>query len=624
MPKKILLCLIVVSAVVLVSRQNVETLLLPPDARLPDGGRYYGEIENGLFSGEGKIVYDNGASYHGHFKDGLFSGLGTLVTQRGDRYQGEFSEGALTGQGEIETVDGRHYQGQLDRNTPHGFGRWDYAKDYYYIGELAQGRYHGHGTLADANGDRYTGEFKAGQYEGEGEFVYASGDKYIGQFKAGRLHGPGRYITAEGQSYEGQFEDDQFGKQGVYEDKQGNRYEGEFEDWYYHGQGTLRTAKGDSYEGGFEYGQYHGQGVYKGKDGQSYHGQFEYGQYQGEGRLQQVNGDQYEGEFQYGRFHGKGVLTFAAPKDGKISQAGYWRQHRYIGEKAGFDQQQYNVEQALYLQEDLIEQALATIKPSDPERINLYFVGVGGDGKQNVFYNEVRVIREVFDTRFDTAGRSLIIANNQDTVSTIPMATTTAIERLLNGVAEKMDGDNDVLFFYLTSHGSDKHELVISQQGMKLPNLSAKRLGEIIKALPVKWKVLVVSACYSGGAIPELADPHHLVMTAADLDRQSFGCSDDADMTYFGRAYFLDAIPESDSFIAAFDKAKTLIIEREKEVIEGDEDKHSRPQISKPGAISDYLKQWRRQLGDLAQAQTMATEVQASHNRQAPAIHAVD
>lgn len=34
---------------------------LPPDARLPDGGRYRGDLVDGLLQGQGRIDYPNGS-----------------------------------------------------------------------------------------------------------------------------------------------------------------------------------------------------------------------------------------------------------------------------------------------------------------------------------------------------------------------------------------------------------------------------------------------------------------------------------------------------------------------------------------------------------------------------------
>ena len=45
--------------------------LMPPDARLPDGARYRGELVNGQLQGPGRLDYSNGAWYEGGFDKGL-------------------------------------------------------------------------------------------------------------------------------------------------------------------------------------------------------------------------------------------------------------------------------------------------------------------------------------------------------------------------------------------------------------------------------------------------------------------------------------------------------------------------------------------------------------------------
>ncbi|HEY0801166.1 MAG TPA: hypothetical protein VGD54_09995, partial [Steroidobacteraceae bacterium] len=46
-------------------------------------------------------------------------------------------------------------------------------------------------------------------------------------------------------------------------------------------------------------------------------------------------------------------------------------------------------------------------------------------------------------------------------------------------------------------------------------------------------------------------------------DRTSFGCSNDSDLTYFGEAFYRDALPEARSLREAFEKAKAAIAARE-------------------------------------------------------------
>ena len=65
----------------------------------------------------------------------------------------------------------------------------------------------------------------------------------------------------------------------------------------------------------------------------------------------------------------------------------------------------------------------------------------------------------------------------------------------------------------------------------------------MLEEAKIPWKVIVVSACYAGGFIDALRDEHTIVLAAAAQDRTSFGCADDRDLTYFGEAFYRDALP---------------------------------------------------------------------------------
>ncbi len=591
-------------------RSDIDTVLLPPSAQLPDGGRYYGELKDQLFSGEGKIIWTNGASYHGQFYKGQFHGIGKHIDSIGNTYEGQFVNGVLTGQGQITTIDGTSYKGQIENSFFNGHGRKEFGDSSYYVGQFKNNLYHGYGLLFIKDGDSYNGNFIKGQYDGEGEIHYANNDSYKGHFKKGKIHGKGRYTSTNDGVYEGDFINENFTGQGVYTDQDNNRFEGEFNDWMLDGKGHYHSADGDYYEGDFEFGSFSGEGIYKGKKGRTYQGEFENWSFHGQGTLLESNGDRYQGKFSYGNYDGKGILTYAAPIKGKSVLRGKWRYGRYIGDGSQPDPREANTEKALYLQNRLLDETNDNILSTDPKHINLYFVGVGGDGKQNVFYQEVSYIRELFDQSFGTKGRSAILINNAETVDEIPLATVTSIERTLNNVADKMDSKNDILFLYLTSHGSKKHKLSIDQHGLALPDLSANHLAKILASLPTRWKVVVISACYSGGFIAPLENEHTLIITASAHNRTSFGCSDEAEMTYFGRAFFKESVLTSPSFASAFENAKLLVHEWEEKTLEDKKNHHSNPQISSPKRIINYLKKWRKQLKkqnlDFAEAEKIA------------------
>ena len=63
----------------------------------------------------------------------------------------------------------------------------------------------------------------------------------------------------------------------------------------------------------------------------------------------------------------------------------------------------------------------------------------------------------------------------------------------------------------------------------------------------------------SGVFVKPLASPDSIVLTAADENNSSFGCSNERDWTYFGDALFNDNMGTGVSLEDAFEKAKVRI-----------------------------------------------------------------
>jgi hypothetical protein len=80
----------------------------------------------------------------------------------------------------------------------------------------------------------------------------------------------------------------------------------------------------------------------------------------------------------------------------------------------------------------------------------------------------------------------------------------------------------------------------------------------------IDQQVIVVSACYAGKFIEPLRDDNTIIIAAAAADRTSFGRSDDRDLTYFGEAFYRDALPAASDLKAAFQKASAEIATRER------------------------------------------------------------
>ena len=371
----------------------------------------------------------------------------------------------------------------------------------------------------------------------------------------------------------------------------GRSYEGDFVDGKFHGRGRVTTPTRDVYDGQFVDGQFTGTGRFTSHDGATYEGEFKQWMFDGQGRLKLPNGDEYQGGFQRGVYEGQGTLKYARQRsDGRTQDTGVWHQGR-LENAADRERFVLNVEAALYQQRPLLDAALAAIEPSVRGRINLYLLAVGGDGSQEVFRREVEFVRTQFDRDFGTRGRSLVLVNSRSTVATAPMATVTTIREAIRIIATRMDRDNDILFLFLTSHGAKDHEFRLNQNAMSLRGLRPKELAQILEESRIRWKVVLVSACYSGGFVEPLKNESTMVITAARADRTSFGCADENDFTYFGRAFFKEALPASSSFFDAFTRAQALVGEWEKKD-KAPESERSLPQVYSPLPISDQLRRW--------------------------------
>jgi hypothetical protein len=333
-----------------------------------------------------------------------------------------------------------------------------------------------------------------------------------------------------------------------------------------------------------------------GPDGSRYWGPLRDGAPNGYGRLVSPDGSVYTGEFRAGLFHGRGTILL---RNGQVVEGLFVEGHLpgrtapARGATAEVDAERRQaalaVETALLRQRPLLDAALAGLAPREPGRINLYVVAVGGDGTQDVFRREAEFVRGSFDQAFGTRGRSLVLANGL--ADRAPMATLSSLREALQAVAARMDREQDILFLYLTSHGTGEHELVLGQGGMMLRSLRAADLAAMLRESGIRWKAVVLSACYAGGFLDALRDEGTLAIAAARRDRQSFGCTAQAELTWFGHAFLKEALPGAASFQDAFRRALPLVAQREarERIAEGE---RSLPQMQEPRPVAEQLARW--------------------------------
>ncbi|MEQ1556343.1 MAG: C13 family peptidase, partial [Gallionella sp.] len=118
-------------------------------------------------------------------------------------------------------------------------------------------------------------------------------------------------------------------------------------------------------------------------------------------------------------------------------------------------------------------------------------------------------------------------------------------------------------------------QLSVSFWPLRLNNLKAETLKEMLDNSGIQNRVIVVSACYSGGFLDVLKDDNSLIITASSRDHVSYGCGDATQYTYFGESYFVQSLAHGNSFIRAFSDAQKRIAAREKSEGKGS----SAPQI---------------------------------------------
>lgn len=213
-------------------------------------------------------------------------------------------------------------------------------------------------------------------------------------------------------------------------------------------------------------------------------------------------------------------------------------------------------------QEALLREAAADLQFHRPGIAELYVIALAGSAGAEVFRREAASARALFDERFDARGRSVLLANSLTTSASVPLASPDNLRRMIEEIAARIDPDEDVLALFLTSHGKPGR-FSLRYPGVALEALTPAALDGMLRGAGVGWRVAIVSACHSGSFIPALRDARTLVLTAAAADRTSFGCKDENDFTYFGKALIDEELRRSFSLLGAFDAAKRSIEARE-------------------------------------------------------------
>src|SRR5439155_118107 len=130
-------------------------------------------------------------------------------------------------------------------------------------------------------------------------------------------------------------------------------------------------------------------------------------------------------------------------------------------------------------QPELLGRTLAQLKATPPTQPQIYFVGFAGYGRQGVFKREVLAVRQLFDDRFGTKGRSVALVNHPSTVNEIPLANVGNLDGVLQHVGKLMDARRDTLFLFLSSHG-ERGVVAVEMPGLALTQLRPELLKKML------------------------------------------------------------------------------------------------------------------------------------------------
>lgn len=245
-------------------------------------------------------------------------------------------------------------------------------------------------------------------------------------------------------------------------------------------------------------------------------------------------------------------------------------------------------QETLEQQSAAVVATLNALQPQRPGITDVYAITFAPYAGEDVFRRESTLVSELMRSRFDATGRTLSLLNHAQTATELPWATGLNLQRAIARAASLMDRDEDVLFIHLTSHGARNGRLAADFEPLEVDDITPGQLRAWLDEAGVRWRVISVSACYSGSWLPALADPGTLAMTAADAEHTSYGCGRGSELTYFGRAMYAEQLRQTRSFEAAHAAAREVIARREREA--GKSDGYSNPQIQMGEAIRPRLQ----------------------------------
>jgi hypothetical protein len=226
-------------------------------------------------------------------------------------------------------------------------------------------------------------------------------------------------------------------------------------------------------------------------------------------------------------------------------------------------------------QRQLLDDALDALADERPGVVDLYFVGFAADARESGLREEIEHARQVMDERWDTRGRSLVLANDPAALLETPFATVTNLRDALREIGSALDPDSDVVMVYVAGRGGDGG-VEVAHPPLDLLPVEPSALRALLDDAGIRWRIVVVSACRAA-PFQALADERTVVLTSDD------SCTDSTGANPLGDPLFADGLGRREVFSDALNAAAAA-----------SKANGGKPTLAVGAAIADVLKAFDR------------------------------
>jgi hypothetical protein len=246
--------------------------------------------------------------------------------------------------------------------------------------------------------------------------------------------------------------------------------------------------------------------------------------------------------------------------DFTVCDSDWWEQlyAQYVGEAFAPPASHVDISAIARKQPALLQAEISRIAPQRKGVTDIYVVGIAGWADQDVFIKELDGALASLGAVLPIKDHTLRLINSRQTSATVPLATPRNFVAAVRAIGAVMDKNEDVLVLLMTSHG-DRTGFALELPDDEIGDLTPQLVASTLHAQGIKNRVVIVSACYAGIFLPPLVNDNTIVMTAADAKSSSFGCAPEREWTYFGDAFFHQALVPGTDFQNAFNHARVLI-----------------------------------------------------------------